>query len=232
MVHQNAVVEHRQARRTNQRLPVEVRGLEHDVVGLPLARRTAGVDQGRVLPVHRRRLAVGVGLVLVAVEDLDLVAAHEEDAGVAPVLGAALRRGGGGELQVQLDVAELLAGGDGPRAVHDHGAVLELPCGVPAAPAPRVEVRAVEEDHGVGWRGSDLGTRGHDRGPRTLPVDLVGLPRELRGVVVGHLVVGREADQGQGRGADDEERVEGAQGERRHGPESSGRPAHRRCIGR
>src|SRR5688500_12225719 len=52
---------------------VPARAFEDDVVGLPLAGRARGVDHGRVLAVHRAGAAVGVGLVLVGVEDLDLV---------------------------------------------------------------------------------------------------------------------------------------------------------------
>ncbi len=55
---------------------VKPRPVEDDVVGLPLARRTAGVDPGRVLPVDRRGLAVRVGLTFVGIKDLDFIEAH------------------------------------------------------------------------------------------------------------------------------------------------------------
>ena len=53
---------------------------------------------------------VGVSGIVIAVEDLDLVALHEPDAAVAPVLRAALRRVGRAELQVELHVTEALLG--------------------------------------------------------------------------------------------------------------------------
>src|SRR5712692_8814358 len=55
---------------------VKARPVEDDVVGLPLARRTAGVDQGRVLPVDRRGLPVRVGLTFVGIKDLNFIQAH------------------------------------------------------------------------------------------------------------------------------------------------------------
>ena len=82
--------------------------VEDDVVGLPLARRARGVDQRRVLAVDRAAPAVGVGRVLIAVEDLDLVAAEEEDAAVAAALAVAFDVLGRGELEVELEVAELV----------------------------------------------------------------------------------------------------------------------------
>ena len=72
---------------------VEPGAAEGDVVGLPLAGRARGVEQGRVLAVDRPGLAVGVGLGLVGVEHLDLELAHQEDAAVAPVLAHARAAG-------------------------------------------------------------------------------------------------------------------------------------------
>jgi hypothetical protein len=74
-------------------------------VGLPLAGGAAGVDEGDVLLVDSAALAVGVGFVLVGVENLELVAAVDVDAAVAAVLAFA---GGDGlhELDVDLGGAE------------------------------------------------------------------------------------------------------------------------------
>src|SRR5205823_9096800 len=62
---EHAVVEHSDVSRTREfaRL-VETRAMKDDVVGLPLARRTAGVDEWRVLSVDRGGLSVGVGFAL------------------------------------------------------------------------------------------------------------------------------------------------------------------------
>ena len=49
---------------------------EDYVVSLPLAGRAAGVDEGRILSVDGGGLAIGVGLVVIGVEDLHLIFAH------------------------------------------------------------------------------------------------------------------------------------------------------------
>ncbi len=106
---QDAVVEDRHPRRPEQlSVLVEARPVEDDVVGLPLAGLAAGVDERRVLAVERRPSTVGIGLVVVAVEDLDLVDVHQEDAAVAPVLAFALDHGRGRPLDMELAVAEPL----------------------------------------------------------------------------------------------------------------------------
>src|SRR5262249_2293653 len=90
---------------------VEARGQEGRVQRLPLARRLAGVDPRRhalvEVAVARHQFGprvdaaaavAGEGLLAVAVEYLDLVEAHELDAGVGAL--------GDEELDVNLDVAE------------------------------------------------------------------------------------------------------------------------------
>ena len=65
ILREHAVVEDGEIRALEQlAVAVEHRGVEHDVVGLPLARLAARVHERRVLLVDRRRLAVEVGLVL------------------------------------------------------------------------------------------------------------------------------------------------------------------------
>src|SRR5262249_35856264 len=83
LVGQHAVVEDRDGRGLLHLAVLVVGGVEDDVVGLPLAGLAGGIDQRRPLAVERGGLAVGIRGILVAVEDLDLVAAVQEDAAVA-----------------------------------------------------------------------------------------------------------------------------------------------------
>src|SRR5215467_8888862 len=66
------------------------------VIGLPLPWFAASVYEWRVVAIESATLAVGVGFVVVRVEHLNFVAAHEIDATIAPALPVALydrRRG-------------------------------------------------------------------------------------------------------------------------------------------
>ena len=162
VLHEDPVVEQGDPRRLQELAGrVEPGAAEGDVVGLPLAGRARGVEQGRILAVDRPRLAVGVGLGLVGVEHLDLELAHQEDAAVAAVLAHAGGRVGRGPLDVELDVAELPLRLDRPGPRHRlQVAVGHLP---PRGPAlgrlPRVEARPVEQDDRI------LRRLRRDRGP-------------------------------------------------------------------
>ena len=144
---------------------VELRRVEHDVVGLPLAGLPARVHERRVLLVNGARLAVEVGRVLVRVEDLQLVVVHQEHAAVAAALAAALDDRRRGELDVELAAAERLlrldaaaAGLDGRDAVGDDPR--RRPAGGGLAD-PLREVLAVEEHDRVRWRRTRSGARRH-----------------------------------------------------------------------
>ena len=90
---QHAVLEHGDVGGLDEVLVlVELRGLEDDVVALPLARLAAAVDQRRILAVDRPGLAVGVRDVVIRVQHLHLVAAHDDHAAVAAALAVAGRR--------------------------------------------------------------------------------------------------------------------------------------------
>src|SRR5581483_6023032 len=144
-----------------------------DVVRLPLPRRAHRIDQRRVLSVKSPRLAVGVGVGLVAVQHLHLVAAHDLHATVAAALAGAAGRRRRGPLDVKLAVAErLLRHNVAGLGADDQLAVLHFPARLAALGAlPLREVLAVEEDDGVG-RGlaglalGALGARGYDAGVR------------------------------------------------------------------
>src|SRR5204863_6997465 len=120
VLHQHAVVQycHTPAPRGLADF-VKVRGSEDNVVALPFARLARSVDQRRVLFVDRTGLPVEVGWVLVRIEHLDFVMAHQEDAAVAAALAVAFDFGGGGPFYVQLAIAEFLFGGDVARAPGD-----------------------------------------------------------------------------------------------------------------
>ena len=77
-----------------------MRHVEEDVVGLPFAGRPAGVRQRRMLAVNPRRGAIGIGLVLVAIQDLNLILTHQENPAVAPTLTVAAGRSRLAEFQM------------------------------------------------------------------------------------------------------------------------------------
>ena len=92
---------------------VPARRFTDDVVSLPFARRLGGIDQRGHLPVKRARLAVGIGLVLVGIDDLDLVHIVDQNPAVAPRLAVQvagriwLRK-----LHMQLEIGPLSLGAD------------------------------------------------------------------------------------------------------------------------
>ena len=103
VVQHHPVVEHREVDRPDQFVAVENWGLEDNVVRLPFARLAAGIHEWRPLAIDGPRMAVGVGGVIVAVQDLDLLALHEQDAAVPASLAAAFDHGGRGPFEVELD---------------------------------------------------------------------------------------------------------------------------------
>jgi len=60
---------------------------EDNVVGLPLTGRAAGVYERRLVTVDGGSLAVGIRLVVVGVQHLDLISTEEKDTAVAAALG-------------------------------------------------------------------------------------------------------------------------------------------------
>ena len=155
VLHHDSVVEHGDAGRLLYRaVRAEARPPEHDVVGLPFASRPASVNQRRVLAVHGGRLAVGIGHVLVRIQHLHLVLAHEEDAAVTPALALAPTGGGCRPLDMQLDVAVAVPREDLPPSRYgQQDAILDNPLGRTAVGrAPHREVSPVKQHDGVGGR--------------------------------------------------------------------------------
>src|SRR2546430_17638084 len=105
-----------------------MRPMENDVIGLPLARWTAGVHQRRILAVNRGGLAIGVGFIVEAIHHLHFVSRHQIDAGVSAVLSIGFGGIGRGPLDVKLAIAIAFPGLNAAFARDDlHVAVLYLP---------------------------------------------------------------------------------------------------------
>src|SRR5689334_25070480 len=104
---QHAIVEDGHPRRIASRaVGSKVRAMKYDVVGLPLTWWPARIHKWGCLSVHGCRLAVGVGVVVIRVQYLDLVVTHQEHATVAALLTFALGRGGRRPFDVQLHATE------------------------------------------------------------------------------------------------------------------------------
>ena len=77
-----------------------------NVVAVPFARRSHDVDHRGRLFVDRARLAVEVGFVVIRIEYLNFVDAHQKQAAVATALALAVGRCGSRPFDVDLAVAE------------------------------------------------------------------------------------------------------------------------------
>lgn len=184
VLHQHSIEEHRHSRRDRDfAVLVEVRAMKHDVVGLPLPRGSGRIHERGRLAIHRPRHAVGVGDVLVNVEHLNLVVAHQEDAAVPAFLAVALGRRRRGPLDVELHIPEPALGMDPARPRHDfHVSVMYGPFGRAAVvvAGPLRQVGAIEEHDGVArGRNGRLGRcRRHHRRPGS--VHRIRRPPSLR----------------------------------------------------
>ena len=179
--------------------------LEEDVVAVPFALGGGGVDEGWELAVEGAGLAVWVGFVVVALEDLDFVEAHEEAAAVAAGLALDFAACGDEPLEMDLDGAEFFLGLDG-FFIGDHDAIADEPCGWAAVAGPGVEVGAIEEDCGIGgWFYADCALGLDDSGLWALAiVDVVVGAGEDGCVLVAEALAG-EAGECEGKGSADGE---------------------------
>src|SRR5438309_4142512 len=113
---EHAVVQHRHPRRVaHGAVRCEAGPVKNDVVGLPLARRAARIDERGGLSVDGGGLAVGVRVAVIGIEHLNLIVRHHEDAAVAAILALARGRHRRRPFDVQLDVAEAALRHDRPR---------------------------------------------------------------------------------------------------------------------
>ena len=183
IVHEHAVVEHRRdGRRVKFAGRLETRRRKHDVVRLPETGLARCVDERWKLAVHRRRAAIRVGGVLIAVEHLDLERAHQIHAAVAATLAVALHDRWRRELDVQLHVSELRFRAQHAFAGREH-AGLHLPGGrLPVGHRPVRQIAAAREQHRRVRRRRHhqrLGAaRRHDR--RLRPRGIVNVPLAVR----------------------------------------------------
>ena len=108
ILNKDAVVKNGEGTRLNLAGLVFFWCVENDVVGLPFAGLAAGVHQRGLVPIEGATLAVGVGRVVVVVQDLDLITSHQIDSAVPATLSVAVYGRRRGELNMKLAVAELL----------------------------------------------------------------------------------------------------------------------------
>lgn len=72
----HAVMKYDECRLSDDLVIFESRPVENDIIRLPLARLSAGVDQRNRPAVERNALAIGIGLVIVGIKNLDLIVCH------------------------------------------------------------------------------------------------------------------------------------------------------------
>jgi len=130
---------------------IEYRGSVDDVIDIPLARLSHGVRQRNNLLVNTSRLAIGVGLIVIVVQDLDLVLVLKENSAVAPGLARTGYILWHAPFKMELETAEALfsdyvTGG----FVDSKHAIVDNPFGLSAfGRLPSVKVLSVEEYDGV-----------------------------------------------------------------------------------
>lgn len=152
VLHEDAVVKDGVARFAQElAVGIEARAVEDDVIPLPFARRARSVDLRWILTVDRGGLAIGVGSVVVGIENLNFVEALQKDAAVAALLAFAVRRRGLAKLDVQLAIAKGFFRSHFARLRHDFDVtVLEFPFGGAAVVLlPLRKIFSVEEHDGV-----------------------------------------------------------------------------------
>src|SRR5215207_1435556 len=124
----DAIVQDRDPSRADHLAVVKAGHSPEDLEGLPLARPSTGINQWGVLTIEGGGGAIRVRGVVVPVEYLDLIHAHQQHPAVAPLLACARNFYRRGPFQMELAVPQTRPGLDGPRPRDDlHIAVLNLP---------------------------------------------------------------------------------------------------------
>src|ERR1041385_8494273 len=150
IVQQNAVEEHGRIGGLYQLAVSEYRRLEYDVVALPFAGLASCICKRRPLSIERAGLAIGVGRILVGIENLNFVQALQEYAAIAAILAVATNFHRRSPLNVQLHIAKLLLGGEvASTRRHFQDTVGKFPIPL-AARLPLRKIFAIEEDYGIG----------------------------------------------------------------------------------
>src|SRR5690348_5343462 len=125
--------------------------MENDVVSLPLARFAAGINEWGCHTVKRACLSVGVSLVLVRIQNLNLIPALQVNPAVASSLPLTLNFTGRRPFNVQLDIAEFLLGNNVACPIHLHYSVLDLPFRAATGSVfPLRRIPAIKEHHRIG----------------------------------------------------------------------------------
>lgn len=127
------------------------RRLKGDVVAVPFTLRRSGVHNRREHSIKCCSLSVRVGLIAVALENLDFIQTHKKAAAVAAALAIDFPACGDSPLEMELDRTEFVLRLD-VRALCDHGSVLDLPGRLALAGSPCIQVAAIEKHFGIGWR--------------------------------------------------------------------------------
>jgi len=128
IMHHDAVMQHCDIGRAHELVPVKAGCGPEDIVGLPLARPSTGIDQRGVLAIEGGSGAIRVRGVVVPVEYLDLIQVHQQYPAVAPLLACARDCYRRGPFQMELAIPKTRPGLDGSRPGEDlHVAVLNLP---------------------------------------------------------------------------------------------------------
>jgi hypothetical protein len=126
----DAVVKDSDVGRAGKFAVFELGSMEDDVVGLPLSWLAAGINERGILTIDGAGHSVGIGWVLIGIENLNFVEAHQKDAAVAASLVFALNQFGGGPFDMELAGAEGLFGLNVAGAREDFDiAVFEFPGG-------------------------------------------------------------------------------------------------------
>ena len=144
-----AVEDHRDVSLGNEFVAIKARGDVDDVVGVPFTGFVDGVHHGRILTIDSAGETVGVGLVVVGIQNLDFIAvAAQKDTAVAAALVVTFYLGGSGPFHMQLAVAKAVFGADIAGTGNAfHGTVFDDPLGLFAVHGdPLIQIGAVKEN--------------------------------------------------------------------------------------
>ena len=100
---QDTILQDREGGLTRHSVAIEQGPMKDNVIALPLTRFGTDIDKGDRAPVEGGALTVGIGRIVVGVQDLNLVGVLQEDAAVASALAPALHLGGGLRIQDAVD---------------------------------------------------------------------------------------------------------------------------------
>src|SRR5215467_8650258 len=120
--------------------------MKDNVVGLPLARLAAGVDQRSCNTIEGTCLPICVGLVLIGIKNLDFITTLQVNAAVPSPLSFTFDFTWGSPFDMQLQVAKFLPGHNVAGAVNLQGVIDHLPFGLATGGAfPCRQVLTVKE---------------------------------------------------------------------------------------